>query len=90
MTDHNLWLGNYNAITVVGNISRGIVQNPTVARLAVVALASAMCVIRRGILHVTTLTRNQLEVRQQRNQLGSDLEHGSCVCIDDQRGDSVR
>jgi len=59
----------------VWQTSGGIVQNPQAARVMVVALESAMFVIRRGISHVTTLTRNQLKVRQQRSQLGSDLEH---------------
>jgi len=61
MTDHILRPENYSAITVVANTLRGIVKNPVAARVAVVALASAMCVIRQGILHITTLTRNQLE-----------------------------
>jgi len=48
MTDHKVRLGNYSAITMVGNIFRGIVQNPQAALVVVVALASAMFVIRRA------------------------------------------
>jgi len=60
MIGHRAQLRNYSATTVVESIIGGIVQNPqaVLVVLVVVALASAMFVIRQAIFHDTARIEN--------------------------------
>jgi len=77
--DCSLQPRSYNSIIVAGNISGGTALNPLAVQAGAVALVSPTFVIRLDILHDSSLTRNQLEVHQLRNQSEINLEHrGAC------------